>query len=395
MSFATTAAIVGAAATAASVGYTLSGAGSPSMPNLAQSSVELAQVNAQLLPIQRALTAAAQQGRSITIDIPAHTSTEKAAWVPTLQTTTIGGRTVSIPKGGEWVPYDPAEWKAGGKYNPDGTTAAPRLDTRNIKVPAGKQTFDFTGYGEADVKGQLAKAMAKVQLAIGQKYNSQFIDQALAQEELADPQSFAARRKMNDLIQEQIDRPLNAPVADELSRQVREELSASGRGGLDQQMQDLLMKGGNAALSARGGSGTVLPDFEQPLTSGSAGTMRQLGAIGKATSNLASGQTPEDIAYRREQQDLGNLAAFVAGKTPQSQFDSLSGAQKGPTPFIPGTPGPVMPNNSAGAQGAALNSWQTQMNAAANQTPDWMAGLSALLGIGKTAANLGWQPGQN
>jgi hypothetical protein len=374
---------VSLAAIGTSAGMAASGAGQPNQPNLAASSAELANVQAELLPIQRALEAAAQQGTSVTVNMPAHTSTTQVAWVPGTPTTNSRGETVSGE--GQWVPYVAADWQQGGKYASLGT---PKLDTKKIKVGAGPQTFDFTGYGAADVQGKLAQSMAQVQLALSQKYDSQFIDQALEQEKLADPESFAARDQMNNLIQDQIKRPLNEPVADELSKQVQDELTAAKSGKLDQQMRDVLMKGGADALAARGGgSSTNTPDFEQPLTTGSAGTRRALSAIDKGTAELTGGQSPEDIEYRREQQNLANLSAFMSGQTPTSEFKSLSGAQQGAAPFNPGQQLPLMPSNGNGAEAAALQSWQTQMGAAANQTNPWMAGLSALLHAGSAYVN--------
>lgn len=383
-----TVAAVGAATGLAGLGYQLSGAGMPDQPDLGRSSAELANVNAKLLPIQRALEAAAQQGKKVSVNVPEHFEDTQAVQV--LTGNKVMGKFGMMPELA-WVPYVPDEWAKGGKYNPEGTTVTPTIKHKKIHVPEGPREFDFTGYGAAETQSKLAQAMAKVQRDLSQKYDSQFIDEALKQERLADPQSFEARSLMNELIQDQIKRPLNAPVADELARQVSEELRAGGEGRLDPRMHEVLMGAGSDALRSRGGSDAPI-DFERPLVTGTAGTQRQLAAIGKATGELAGGQTPEDIAYRREQQDLANLADFVAGKTPQSQFSSLSSAQRGPTPFAPGQPLPMMPNNSQGAQGAALNAWQTQMGAAENQTPNWMTGLTAALGIGGAAAKLGWKP---
>jgi hypothetical protein len=377
--------VVGVVGAGISGGMAASGAGQPTQPNLAASSAQLANAQAELLPIQRALEAAAQQGTSTTVNMPAHTAAQQMAWVPGTPTTNARG--MATPADGQWVKYNAADWQAGGKYASLGT---PKLQNQNVKVPAGPQTFDFKGYGAADVQGKLANSMAQVQLALSQKYDSQFIDQSLQQEKLADPQGFAARQKMNDLVQEQINRPLNEPVADELNRQVQSELTAAKSGTLDPQMHDVLMQGGSAALNARGGgSSTNTPDFAQPLTTGAAGTRRQLAAIQAGTTELGSGQTPEDIAYRREQQNLANLSSFMNNQTPTSQFKSLSGAQTGPTPFAPGQTLPQLPNNGNGAQQAAINSWQTQLSAAGNQSNPWMAGLSSLLGAGSAAIKSG------
>lgn len=376
--------VVGVVSVGVGAGMSASGAGQPNQPNLAASSAQLANMQAELLPMQRALEAAAQQGTSVTVNVPKHVQQQQMAWVPGPQRTLPNGR---VDETGQWVAYNAADWKAGGKY---ASLGDPKLKTQNVHVPAGPQTFDFTGYGAADTQSKLAQSMAQIQLALSQKYDSQFIDQSLKQEKEADPESFAARDRMNGLIQDQINRPVNAPVADELNRQVQQEMAAAKNGTLDPQMQDVLMKGGNDALNARGGSSaTNTPDFEQPLTTGFAGTQRTLAAMGKGTQELGSGQTPEDIAYRREQQNLANLSAFMQGQTPQSEFKSLSGAQQGPTPFQAGQQLPLMPNNGNGAKQAAINSWQTQMSAANNQANPWMAGLSALLNVGGAAVKAG------
>lgn len=394
------AAIVGAVVAVAGTSYELSGAGNPSYPNTAASSAELANTNAKLLPLRRQLEAAAQQGTSTTVTIPSHKEKTTMAWVPNAPTSVgqnnaLTGRFGATLKntGGKWVPYVASEWQTGGKYNPDGSVTAPRTRQRTVNLPDQQKTYDFSGYGQAQVQGQLAQEMARLQLQLSGKYDPQFIDQALQQEQLADPSGFAARQRMNDLIQEQINRPADQPVATTLNQQVQQELDAAKAGTLDPTMHDVLMNAGSGALASRGGgSDTNAPDFEQPLVTGSAGTQRQLQAIGKATSNLSSGETPEDIAYRREQQNLANLSAFENGQTPQSQFRSLSGAQTGPTPFVPGQNLPTLPTNANGAQQAAINAWQTNLQAQAGQANSWMAGLSSLLSLGKTAANLGWQP---
>lgn len=387
---ATIATVIGVAASLAATGYAMSGAGNPTYPNTAAGAAQLAAAQAEMLPIQRALSAAAQQGTAVTVNMPAHKTTTQAAYVPG---PTVQGRYGPVQQEGTWVPYVESEWQDGGKYAQYGT---PKIKTRTINVPGGPQKFDFSGYGEAEVKGKLAEAMAKVQLALSQKYDSQFIDQALEQEKLADPESFAARQKMNDLVQEQINRPLNEPVADELSRQVQSEMDAAGQGKLDTKMHDVLMDAGSDAFAARGGaSATNQADLEQPLTTGSAGTRRTMGAIQKGVAELTGGQTPEDIQYRREQQNLANLSNFISGRTPQSEFKSLSGAQQGPTPFAPGSPLPTAPNATQAGQNAAIDSWQTKLGLDASQANPWMAGISALLGVGNAAAGLGWRPLSN
>lgn len=371
--------IIGGISAAFSIGMggaQAAGAFNPTQPDLASSSEGLSNINARMLPVQRQLQALAQSGGKGTIFMP-----------PTVKT----GQIVQPPGGGPMVQYVASEWIPGGKYNKDGKAQPHPQD--GAYLSGGYKTYDFSGLGAADVQAKLAKDMAQIQLDLGKKYDSQYIDEALKQEKLADPQGFAARDRMSELIQEQNNRPVNAPVADTLNRQVQEELDAAKTHTLDPQMHAMLMQGGAAALAARGGgSDTNQADFEKPLVTGSAGTRRELAATGKATNWLSSGESPDDIAYRREQQNLSNLSALTNGQTPQTQFKTLSGAQQGPTPVVTGQPLPTLANNGASAQNSAISAFQTQQGAAASQADPWMAGLSALLGVGKTAANLGWQP---
>jgi len=107
----------------AGVGYGVSQATQPKTPNLSASSKELSDTMAQLLPMQRQIQALAQQGGKGVVTMP-------------------DGKTMPV---------------------------------------------DFTGIGTADVEGAVARKMAEVQLHLSQKFDSQFIDQALKQEKLADP----------------------------------------------------------------------------------------------------------------------------------------------------------------------------------------------------------------
>ena len=367
---------IGLALAGTSAGLSYSGALTPGTPNLGAASAQLANVQAQLLPIQRQLEAAAQQGTSVTVNMPAHFAQQQQAFVPNRD----GG-------GGDWVPYNATDWQPGGKYAAFGQ---PKLQTKNVHMPAGPQTFNFSGYGQADVQGQLAKSMAQVQLALQQQYDPKFIQAALQQEQLANPQGVQARQRMNELVQEQINRPLNEPVAETLNNQVEQELQAANEHRLDPQMESMLMHGGVAATSDRGGASASNPaDFETPLTTGFAGEQNLMRAMQAGTGELAGGNTPQDIEYRREQQNLANLSALVNGQTPQSQFRSLSGAQGGPTPVSGGNALPLMPSNGNGAQQAAIQSWETNLQNQANQANPWMAGLSTLLAGGNAYANLG------
>ena len=127
----------------------------------------------------------------------------------------------------------------------------------------------------------------------------------------------------------------------------------------------------------------LVPDFADPLTMGWAGQARKDASIGKASSWLASGATPQDAAYRDEQQNISNLSALASGQTPQSQFSNLNAP--GPTPMVTGGPQAQMPNNASAGASNAINGYNAQINQQATQTNDWMAGLAGLLSVGNAA----------
>lgn len=360
---------VGVGVAALSTGLSASGVLSPNQPDMAKSSKELADTEAALLPARRQMEALAQQGGKGTVTFPGS---------KTQQVVTVNGKD---------VPFVFEEWMPNGKYY-DAQRGFNLPQIRNAKLP---QTIevDFTGIGSADVQSAVAQQMAKVQLELAQKYDSQFIDAALEQERLADPESFAARDKMDALIHEQINRKPERPVADLLDRQVGEELTAAKNHTLDASTQEILDAATADALKARGGDGGVAGDFSSQLTEGFAGEARRNAAIRKAQGWLASGATPEDVEYRREQQNLANLSAEVTGQTPTSQFRNLSAAQQGPTPVNPGAPLSQLPGNTTQtAQSAAI----TAQGAADSQANPWLAGMSTLLNIGSVAGKAGWKP---
>lgn len=142
-----------------------------------------------------------------------------------------------------------------------------------------------------------------------------------------------------------------------------------------------------------GGGGNPPTDFSRDLTTGFAGQARGLANANAGTSWLASGETPEDIQYRSEQQNLSNLGNYISGTTPQSQFGSLSGASQGPTPVTQAPSLPTLPGNSEqlGAAGASAQ-YGAQTGAAENTANPWMAGLSGILGVGNTLAGAGYSP---
>jgi hypothetical protein len=358
--------------------------GAPPPPNTAAASREAALAEAQTLPERRALESAAQQGGQTTYTVGAHNEQQQFVQIPTGTKQSGDGQ---VFKQFTTVPYNQADFQQGGKYYGQNL----KIITKNVHVPAGTQTADFTGYGEADVQGAVAQQNAASQLALRQKYDPAFIAEALKQEQEADPQGTAARQKEYDLIQQEQGQTPDRPVAALLDKQVEDQLAAGKN--LDGISDDVLKQAVAQAQSDRGGPATNPEQFAEPLTTGFAGQQRLQAGQGKAQSWLQSGATPEDVEYRRQQQEMANEAAFASGQTPESQFAALSGSQQGPTPFTTGQPLPGQSANvGPAANQAAMSSWQTGLGYQLTQANPWMAGLSTLLSGAKVAGAAGYQP---
>lgn len=372
---------ISAATLTASIAYSeASKSGMPKQPDLAASSRAGIEAEAETLGERRAMESAAQQGAKAEYTTAARKEKQAVQYVHE-PASTISNANGERRRGGQGklVPYVAADWEAGGKYYKPGQ-AAPQIITRKqtVNVPAGKATADFTGYGEADVQGKIARKNAQNILDLEKKYGSQFIEEALKEQQLADPQGTAARAQLYDLIKEQEDQNPDRPVAALLDSQVADQLKA-GRG-LDRVSDSVLREAVGKAQAARGQAPTDAEQFAEPLTTGFEGEQRLDAAEQKALGYLTSGATPEDVKYRREQQTLANLSSFVNNRTPESQFASLSGAQQGPAPYNTGTP-LARQNQNVGpaAASAATQGWNMQLGAQLNQADPWMAGLSASL----------------
>lgn len=250
------------------------------------------------------------------------------------------------------------------------------------------RTADFTGLGDAEVEGRLARAMAENELELSRKYGAEFIDLAREQGELADPEGAAARR----LLASEIDRMARTerarPVSAALEGQMVEDLSA-GRG-LTADVADQVA----AVQRRRAGAGDAASvDLANELETGVTGENRLRDRLGHAMAHLSSGQTPEDQRYRDEQQAMANMAAFLSGRTPQSQFGANRGAQAGATLNAPMAPLPGQnPQGAALFQGADLTSFQQGAAAQRGQVSPWFAGLNTLLRGAQVAGSAGWQP---
>ena len=325
---------------AGATGYAVSGAGTPSSPNLSSSSRKVSNAEAAMLPFERMLQGAAQSGGSAQTIKP--------------------GYFMRIDK--------------------DGNTIYKSQKNHKV-VPASEAltTTSFAGYGDAETQAAIAKQNAANQIELQQKYAPQFITEALKQEALSDPQGMAARQRESELIQQQIDQPITNPVSEMLSGQVNDRVKAGK--GLDDFDTQVLNSSVEKALAARGGS-TTPADYSEPLTTGFAGEQRRMQGIGEGQAFLSSGTTPEDVKYRQDQQNLANLSAEVNGATPTSQFASLSNASHSANPTSNGSSLPMMGNAMQVGGNAALANYQQQ----SGQANSWLGGISSLLSGAGAAA---------
>lgn len=268
-----------------------------------------------------------------------------------------------------------------------GDPVDPATTMIDVRVPTGvrQQTreADFTGYGDADIQGRLARAMAENGLELQEKYGLQFVEEALRQQALADPEGTEARALLADKINEMeaARKERQRPVASRLDAQIADEL-ARGRD-VDPEADEIA----RAVLARRGGTTLAGGDITGELESGPLGDERLRQRIQKGTGYLSSGVSPEDAAYREEQQSLANMASFLAGRTPQSQFSNLSGGQQGAAPQFrgPSLPG-VDPNLQQNATQAGLGNYSQNIRNVSTQVSPWFAGLSGVVNLASAYA---------
>lgn len=255
-------------------------------------------------------------------------------------------------------------------------------------VPQGQAVLNFQGHGTADIEGKLAQQMADIQTNLGAKYGPAFAAEATREARMADPLGFAARDKELSMIENQMKNPIPVnPLATTLDQRMDARVKAGS--GLDSMSQSLLDQAVARANADRAGSGGNEAGIETNMTTGAEGAARRQQGIQQAQSWLSSGATPEDVQYRREQQNLADLSSWLQGRTPESQFGSISG--QGATPFYPGQQMPQAPNNAASVgQPFSIAAWQQQIRGMGGQANSWLGGLSALMsGLGSYAQSQG------
>jgi len=252
------------------------------------------------------------------------------------------------------------------------------------------ETFDFTRLGDAETSSANADKMAAAALELQKKYGPEFIKQAREQLKLADPEGFSARDTLYQEIMDQLGVDVNSPVADSLEAQILAELQQGGAtdDATNREIDQYLI----GQQLDRGGSYGKADEFQRALGVGQAAEARRTARQQKAAAFLSGGFAKADRDYKKGQQDLANLGAFLGGQTPTAQFQQLSGAQNGAAPFVGTTPGPGL-NPNAGAQGAQGAQNQYNIQLANQQNNPWMQGLGMGLQTIGTVAAVGGQQG--
>ena len=230
----------------------------------------------------------------------------------------------------------------------------PSFDAEGNKTGEEKVTYDFSGFSDADATradldfaAESADKMAETMLNVQQKYGKEFIQQRMEELKAADPTGYEVRQMLGEAAKE--DLALGSQLSPEMLDQVQQ-----------------------AERSRQLASGNVF-----------------FGSAPVASETYAVG----DAGFRMRQQRLANAASFLSGTTPVSQFGQISGAQGGASPFNPvGIQSGLTLNPNAGAQGQqfAMNTYNQQMNYAANQQPigSQLLGLATGVAAGKITDSL-------
>lgn len=260
------------------------------------------------------------------------------------------------------------------------------------------QTYDFSGLGTADNAREMSDQMAKALLDVQKNFGADFVQQRLADLKRADPEGYAARQQLFDKIIADARANPDRPLADELQKQINDQLQNAGRltagpGGELEQIQQAV-RGKQLANNIYLGNA---PASEEASAVERAGESKRTAVQGAASNYLAAGVSPEDVKYRRIQQSLANLGAAISGQTPEAQFGSLSGAGNGAAPFTPNysNPAGIDPNAALEGINNANSIYSGKVNWSQSQVNPWLAGLSTAMSGVNTAAGLGWSPFSN
>ena len=239
------------------------------------------------------------------------------------------------------------------KFGKSVDVKVPIFDAEGRKTGFKDVTYDFKGHSDADATREemefgleAADKMAAGMLDVQKKYGLDFVAQRNLELEASDPIGAAVRKKL-----------------------------------------------GEEALAGLERGYELDPGMRREVDQGSLSHMASTGNILGSGSAVQAGERRGDAAFRTYQQRLANAASFLSGSTPVAQFGQLSGAQQGASPFNPmGIQAGIGVNPNAGAQGQqfASNSYNTQMNYAAQQQPigAQLLGMATGVASGKIADKL-------
>jgi hypothetical protein len=326
---------VGVAGSLGLGGASAAGAFSPSIPtpNTAAEAEQMQQLQAQYLPEILGIEAAGQEGGTYTLP-------------------------KNIAKQLEEQGFKFSDWK---------------------KNKSGQPTISFAGKGTANAQGAIEQQLAQGQLEEGQQLDPQEIATQLAQEQQADPQQFAARAAEYGQLENAIQNPQTSPVSQTLQNQTSQQVAAGSL--LTPEEQSML----NQAVSQNG------VNYGTDLTTGFEGEQRALTNADAGSNFLATGETPADIAYRQQQQNIANLAAYSGGQTPEAQFGEVSGANQPVAPEFSTSYQPSYSGAAAAQEGAAggIQQYGENVQEQLQQANPWVTGLSSVLNVGNALASAG------
>lgn len=353
--------------TAGSVGMASNaGDSGPSGRDLAMAQKQGIWADIDTLPTRRMIEAAARAGTKVTVEMPGK------------QKPIYDFREVPV-----------TDSRGNAVLDADGKPIMKAMRVKIGMTPKFKE-LDFTGQGDADVAAINAEKMANTLLDLSRKYGSQFIQQRLKELQESDPEGFQARKDLYAKIMDQTENAPDTEMATTLRDQLMDEIRRGGDLDADSEKEvEQNVRRRQAAI------GNVVGDssaFQEAMSVGQAAEQRRAQRQQKGLAFLTSGATPDDIEFRKFQQDIGNLGSFLGGETPLAQFDQLSGAQQGAAPFMAGQePLPGL-NPNAAQSGTQL--FEAQQQWKSQQVNPWVAGISTaangLGAFGQMGAFSGW-----
>lgn len=245
------------------------------------------------------------------------------------------------------------------------------------KITIDGKEYDFTGLGDVDTAGKVSDKMAQTLLQLQKEKSPQIIAQRLAELKAADPKGYAARQQLFDRIMADAKSNPDRPVASELQKSLQNEI-AKGAGFSDEKQAEQVREGVRGKQAANGITLGNAATSEEARTMVNAGESLRDKRQQDALNLLQSGAAPDEVAYRKMQQNLANLGAFQSGETPAAQFQQVSGAQSGPVQLAGKAPDTNTFNPNAAGQGInnAFGVYNAKSNFANNQANPWLAGLS-------------------